>query len=85
VEWIVNLIVTKFRGVDYYIVEIDEDHQSGDTWYERSFPDVDSWCEHTFGEQDLWGETPVTGWKRMRNQYFFTEEGKRDWFVMRWA
>ena len=81
-----KLNVVKFRQVDYYIVEIDEDPiWSGDVWYERSLQEVDSWCEQTFGDQDLWGETPVTGWKRMRNQYFFTDKSKRNWFVVRWS
>ena len=53
--------------------------------YDHSFQDVDAWCTATFGEQDLWGEDPVTGWKRMRNTYYFTDKSKKDWFVVRWS
>jgi hypothetical protein len=81
-----NLVLeNRYYGDVYYTVTIDEDHQSGDTWYEHSFQDVDAWCGQTFGEQDLWGEDPKTGWKRMRNRYFFTDKNKRDWFVLKWS
>mgnify|MGYP003352725831 CR=1 FL=1 len=69
----------------YYTVEIMEDHLPDDPWYHRSFPNVDTWCAETFGDQDRWGDEPVTGWKRMRNTYFFTEKSKMDWFVVKWS
>lgn len=46
---------------------------------------IEDWCEDVFGEQDIWGSDPVTGWKRMRNVFYFTQESARDMFVLRWA
>ena len=80
-----NIIVYR-RGHldDYSTAEIDEDHEIHDPWYEDSFHDVDAWCEQTFGDQDLWGEQPVSGWKRMRNVYYFVDPGHLNLFVLRW-
>ena len=78
-------IQTTYSG-DYYIAELDEPnwHPGFDPWGGDWYPDIDIWCIQTFGKSDLWGEKPVTGWKRMRNKYFFTEEKLLDMFVMRW-
>lgn len=72
----------------YYIAELDlpapgevAKDPYGSYWY----PDIDAWCESTFGEMDLWGDEPQTGWKRMRNKYFFTEEKLMSMFVLRWS
>ena len=69
----------------YFIVAILEDHLPVDPWYENSFPEVDKWCKETFGMQDLWGGTPKSGWKRMRNSYYFTDNSLRSMFVLRWS
>lgn len=74
-----------FSGGVYYTVTINEDHKEGDAWYHQSFQDVDAWCTETFGEHDIWGNEPSSGWKRMRNVYFFTDKSKKDWFVVRWS
>jgi hypothetical protein len=72
----------------YYIAEVEEPSPGiiakepyGLNWYHE----IDTWCGETFGAGDLWGENPVNGWKRMRNKYFFTDEGKLNLFVLRWA
>ena len=82
-------IQTAYSG-DYYVAELDEPdwnpvrNHGFDPWGGNWYPDIDIWCIQTFGKSDLWGEKPVTGWKRMRNKYFFTEEKLLDMFVMRW-
>lgn len=72
---------------DYHIVELEEPEWIKDLnpWYHHHYKDTDDWCEKTFGPGDIWGEEPVTGWKRMRNKYFFTKESLRSWFVLRWS
>ena len=81
-----NLIVeTRPSGSEYYIVEVDAFHDHRDPWYYTSFKEIDKWCVQTFGAQDFWGVDPKTGWKRMRNRYFFGTQSKRDWFVLRWS
>lgn len=79
--------IQTYRSVDYYIAEFDEAEVTDpfDTWGHTWCTESDTWCEQTFGASDLWGEEPVNGWKRMRNKYFFTEEKKREWFVLRWS
>jgi hypothetical protein len=70
-------IQTEFNA-GYHIAELE----LPDAW--PLLPRIDEWCEQTFGAQDIWGEDPVTGWKRMRNKYFFTDEAKLNWFILRW-
>jgi len=67
-------------GLGYYVAELEELGTINDPWY----PDIDEWCENTFGQQDLWGEEPQTGWKRMGNKYFFVQEDKLSWFLIKW-
>jgi hypothetical protein len=72
---------------DYYIAELPEVPtvpHNNDPWFHESYTDIDQWCEETFGSQDFWGEEPVTGWKRMRNKYYFVDQSKLNWFVLRW-
>lgn len=70
----------------YYIAEIEEpDNPGNDIWGQEWYPDIDKWCAETFGAQDFWGIEPVTGWKRMRNKYFFDHQDKLSWFVIRWS
>lgn len=69
----------------YYTATIDEDHHDGDPWYHDSFAEISSWCINTFGNEDLWGSKPKSGWKRMRNKFFFDDESKLNLFVLRWA
>jgi hypothetical protein len=71
----------------YYIAELDapEWHPGLNPWGGDWYPDIDIWCIQTFGKSDLWGEEPVTGWKRMQNKFFFTEENKLMLFVLRWS
>lgn len=71
-------------GAGYFVAELEEPELADDPWGYKWFPEIDKWCEETFGQQDLWGEDPQTGWKRMRNKYFFTEEDKLTWFMIRW-
>jgi hypothetical protein len=76
----------EYCAVGYYIAVLEEPiNSSHDLWYHESYKDTDEWCEQTFGAQDSWGENPVTGWKRMRNKYFFTTDASRGLFVLRWA
>lgn len=74
-------------GWGYYVAELEipeitENHWDvyGSTWYHE----IDQWCEDTFGVQDCWGEDSVSGWKRMRNKYFFVDKEKLSWFLIRW-
>lgn len=82
----INITVkTHYEGDEYYIAELPTpDYDNGDPWFFTEFKDTDRWCEDTFGVQDLWGEEPVTGWKRMRNLYFFVDEEQLTWFITRW-
>jgi hypothetical protein len=69
----------------YHIVELEDPINNGqDLWYFDDYKDTDEWCKQTFGLHDMWGAPPVTGWKRMRNRYYFVDAGKLSWFVMRW-
>jgi len=74
------------RDGDYHMVdlEVPEWAKAMNPWYYHDFKEVDVWCEQTFGPQDIWGSDPVTGWKRMRNRYYFVGEDKLNWFVLRW-
>lgn len=70
-------------GAGYYVAQLEEPDTSpiwGWDWY----PDIDIWCETTFGQEDLWGQEPLSGWKRMRNKYFFVEENQLTCFILRW-
>lgn len=71
----------------YYIAELDEPqwHPGLNLWGADWYPEINNWCEQTYGTGDLWGEEPVTGWKRMRNKFFFREEKQLEWFVLRWS
>ena len=82
-----NIEIVPFcYGDHYHIAVLEEpDYDKGDQWYVNAYRDVDQWCERTFGTQDLWGEEPVTGWKRMRNRYFFVQESKLTMFLLRWS
>lgn len=74
-------------GYGYYVAEMEEprgDELINDAWGFNWFPDIDAWCESTFGQQDYWGEEPQNGWKRMRNKYYFTNEDKLSWFLIKW-
>jgi hypothetical protein len=79
-------IQTEFNA-GYYIAELEEPEPEplsdpfGQFWY----LEIDTWCVETFGASDFWGEYPVTGWKRMRNKYCFTDEAKLNWFMTRWS
>jgi hypothetical protein len=81
-----ELEIIETLGGDYHIVELEEPikHAGDDTWYHDEYLDVDAWCEQTFGPQDIWGSEPVSGWKRMRNRYYFVDENKLSWFMVRW-
>ena len=79
-------MILKLREIaDYHVVELREDIP--DWWMssKHTIQDVDTWCEHAFGASDCWGSEPVTGWKRLDNQYFFTDQNKLNWFVLRWS
>ena len=69
----------------YYMITLNEPTDSKDPWFINEYQDTDKWCEETFGAQDLWGQEPVTGWKRMRNRYYFVSESSRELFVLRWS
>jgi hypothetical protein len=71
-------------GMGYHVAELEEPWPDSDSWGLHWYPDIDKWCEDTFGPQDLWGEKSVTGWKRMRNKYFFVEETTLSWFLIKW-
>ena len=81
-----NIQVEHLIG-SYYIAELDEPTHvpGGDMYYSKDFPDTDHWCTETFGSQDMWGETPVSGWKRMRNKYYFITKSACELFVLRWS
>lgn len=81
------MIVQTEYNAGYFIAELDEPQWRPELnlWGTGWYPEIDSWCENTFGPGDLWGEEPQTGWKRMRNKFYFTEEQKLEWFVMRWS
>jgi len=80
------MIIQTEYNAGYYTAELDEPpwRPEMNFWGQDWYPNIDTWCEEVFGKGDLWGEEPVTGWKRMRNKYFFTDEKKLNWFVMRW-
>lgn len=78
--------IKTYHNAGYYIAEFDEpDNIILDVWGHSWFPEGNEWCTKTFGESDVWGAEPVNGWKRMRNKYFFTEQKKLNWFVLRWG
>jgi hypothetical protein len=78
-------IETRVNSIGYYIAELKEPHPIHDVWGQNWYPEIDTWCGETFGDQDYWGEDPVTGWKRMRNKYYFTDDRKLTLFVLRWS
>ena len=81
-----KLEIGKVYGGDYYTVDLEESaNVDCDPWYRYEYRDVDDWCEQTFGPQDIWGAEPVSGWKRMRNRYFFGGKDKLNLFVLRWS
>jgi hypothetical protein len=82
-----KLEIVETLGDGYHIVELEEPEWVNDTnlWYHDHYKEVDAWCEQTLGAQDIWGSEPVTGWKRMRNRYYFVDKGKLSWFVLRWT
>ena len=81
-----KLEIVETLGGDYQIVELEDPIDKGqDLWYFDEYKDVDDWCQQTFGPQDIWGRDIVSGWKRMRNKYYFVGEDKLNWFVLRWA
>ena len=69
----------------YYIVTVQEPLNNYDPWHYEAYHEVDNWCTQTFGKTDIWGEEPVTGWKRMRNSYFFLYESHLTLFKLRWS
>jgi len=80
-----KLEIIEKQGGNYHIVELEEPvDNSQDLWYFDEYKDTDLWCEQTFGPQDIWGRDIITGWKRMRNRYYFVGEDKLNWFVLRW-
>ncbi len=81
-------IELSFDGVDYYIAELSDitdemwaTDPRGYHWH----TDVAEWCTNTFGPSDIWGENPVTGWKQMRNKFYFTKASMRTFFILRWS
>jgi hypothetical protein len=82
-----KLEIVEYLGGDYHIVVLEEpEWVKGITpWYHDHYKDTDEWCEQTFGPQDIWGQQIDTGWKRMRNRYYFVSEDKLNWFVLRWS
>ena len=83
-----KLEIVEYHGGDYHIVDLADTPglpHIGDPWFDDTFKDVDVWCEQTFGSQDIWGSEIISGWKRMRNRYYFAGEDKLNWFVTRWA
>lgn len=65
----------------YYVVGVDAE-QRGETYYDEKYPYLTAWCLQTFGPEDFWGSDPVSGWKRMGNQYYFTKEEMRTIFLL---
>ena len=72
--------------MDYFILEIaiTDGMYAADPWGRLWFPEIYTWCNATFGKEDMWGAQPITGWKRMRNTYFFTSEEMMCMFKLRW-
>lgn len=74
------------KTVDYYFAELGEFvAPDRDIFCNIPMKPLEDWCESVFGEQDIWGSEPVSGWKRMRNTFYFTREELRDMFVLRWT
>ena len=71
-------------GMGYYVAELLELDTENDPWGRTWYPEIDAWCTDTFGQQDAWGEEPNTGWKCLRNKYFFVKEDQLSWFLIRW-
>lgn len=80
----IKVLTPDTGGVGYYVAELDEPYPLPCIW-ETWYPDVDEWCENTYGEEDMWGSPPLSGWKRMRNKYFFVEGDKLSWFLIKWS
>lgn len=79
--------IETYYNAGYYIAELEEPKMQDilDIWGLSWFSQCDEWCTESFGDSDIWGTEPVTGWKRMRNKYYFTEEKQLNWFVIKWA
>lgn len=79
--------IQTYYNAGYFTAELDEPewHPGLNLWGQDWYPEIETWCEQTYGAGDLWGEEPVTGWKCMRNKFFFTEEKQLEWFVLRWT
>ena len=74
--------------VDYWIATVTEARASWTDPYLIKHPElvqIDEWCERTFGESDCWDADAVTGWKRMYNRYYFSNEKLLHMFVLRWS
>jgi hypothetical protein len=81
-----KLEIVERHDSGYHIVELEDPADHGqDLWYFDEYLDIDAWCEQTFGPQDVWGREIESGWKRMRNRYYFVGEDRLNWFVMRWS
>jgi hypothetical protein len=80
-----ELSVLDYVISDYHIVQILKECDPDDLWYLKSFHDVDEWCSDTFGPQDIWGSDPTSGWKRMRNNYYFLDKQDLMIFVLKWS
>ena len=80
-------IILEYYGNDYYIAELEYPEQAKklDIWGLSWYTEIDDWCTRTFGPQDMWGEEPVSGWKKMRNKYYFTKDSQRAFFILKWA
>lgn len=79
--------IQTYYSAGYYTAELDEPpwRPELNLWGTDWYPDIDAWCEEAFGPGDLWGEEPVTGWKRMRNKFFFVSNDELALFVLRWS
>lgn len=77
------------EGMGYWIAEIDEptNIDPKDLYYIKlkQHIDIDEWCEETYGPSDYWGESAISGWKRMRNKYYFVNENDLLMFKLRWS
>lgn len=82
-----KLEIVDYVNGPYRIVELEEPEwvSSINPWHHYDYKDVNAWCEQTFGPQDAWGAEPVSGWKSMRNRYYFVGEDKLNWFLLRWS
>ena len=68
----------------HYVAEL-RDYTDAETRYGDTHPKITEWCTQTFGTEDCWGADPISGWKRMTNRYYFTDEQNLELFVLRWS